>query len=98
MKAIAKTAGVAALSVAMLTAATVDSAEASRRGRIVGGVAAGLIAGAIIAGAAANANARERVYVRDCGEFRRNARYNENIGRPGRAQYWWDRYAECRGE
>lgn len=98
MKSIAKTAGIAALSVAMLTAVSVDNAEAARRGRIVGGVAVGLIAGAIIAGAAANANARERVYVRDCSEFRRNARYNENIGRSSRAQYWWDRYAECRGE
>ncbi len=94
---IAKTAGVAALSVAMLATVTIDSAEAARRGRVVGGIIAGAAIATIIAGAAA-ANARERVYVRDCGEFRRNARYNENIGRPGRAQYWWDRYAECRGE
>lgn len=95
---IAKTAGVAALSVAMLATVTIDSAEAARRGRVVGGIIAGAAIATIIAGAAASANARERVYVRDCGEFRRNARYNENIGRPGRAQYWWDRYAECRGE
>lgn len=98
MKSIAKTAGVAALSVAMLATVTIDSAEAARRGRIVGGVAAGLIAGAIIAGAAASANAREGGYYRSCSQYRRNAQYNEDIGRPGRAQYWWDRYAECRGE
>ncbi len=97
MKAIAKTASVAALSIAMLSAVAVDNAEA-RRGRIVGGVAAGLIAGAIIAGAAASANASPRTYVRDCSEYRRNARYNEEIGRNSRARYWWERYAECRGE
>lgn len=97
MKAIAKTASVVALSVAMLSAVAVDNAEA-RRGRVIGGVAAGLVAGAIIAGAAASANARERVYVRDCSEYRRNARYNEEIGRISRARYWWDRYADCRGE
>lgn len=97
MKAIVKTAGVAALSIAMLTAVSVDQSQAQSR-RVIGGVAAGLVAGAIIAGAAASANARERVYVRDCGEYRRNARYNEEIGRFSRARYWWDRYAECRGE
>lgn len=97
MNSFAKTASVAALSVAMLTAVSVDQSQAASR-RVIGGVAAGIVAGAIIAGAAASANARERVYVRDCSEFRRNARYNENIGRNGRAQYWWDRYAECRGE
>lgn len=97
MKAIAKTAGIAALSVAMMTAMTVDNAEAARRGRIIGGIAAGVVIGSVIAGAAA-ANARERVYVRDCSQYRRNARYNEDIGRPARAQYWWDRYAECRDE
>lgn len=93
---IAKTAGVAALSVAMLTAVSVDQSQAQSR-RVLGGIAAGVVVGTIIAGAAA-ANARERVYVSDCSQYRRNARYNENIGRPGRAQYWWDRYAECRGE
>jgi len=96
MKAIVKTAAVAALSVAMLTAVAVDNAEARRR-HVVGGIIAGAAVATIIAGAAA-ANARERVYVRDCSEYRRNARYNEEIGRFSRARYWWDRYADCRGE
>ena len=97
MKSFAKTGAVVALSAATVLAFNANTAEA-RRGRIVGGLAAGIIAGAVIAGAASSARARERVYVRDCSEFRRNARYNEEIGRDGRAQYWWDRYAECRGE
>jgi hypothetical protein len=87
--------------VAMMVAATAP-AHADRAGRIAGGVAVGVIAGAIIAGAAANARADERpvrVYNgHDCREFRYKARRAEEDGNRGRAQYWWDRYAECRGE
>ncbi len=31
-----------------------------------------------------------------CAEYRRRATYNEEIGRPDRAKYWWDRYEDCR--
>jgi heme A synthase len=99
MNMLTKAGAVATLSVAMLTSMQVNNAEAQRRGRNAA-IGLGIVAGAIIAGAAV-ANARgERTYVRsrDCGEFRRNARYNEEIGRSSRAAYWWDRYSECRGE
>jgi hypothetical protein len=103
MKMFAKTAAAVALSAAMMSAVTIDTAEASRRGRVAVGVGVGILAGAAIAGAAAASSrgdvvVRERVYApRDCGEFRRQARYNEDIGRPSRAAYWWDRYEACRG-
>lgn len=93
---------VAALALALTAGTFATEAEASRRGRVVGGVAAGLIIGGIVAGAAA-ANARsyrEPVYVApraSCGEYKRRAVWNEENGRNGRAQYWWDQYEACRG-
>jgi hypothetical protein len=94
------------VSSAVLAAAVVVSAiapaHADRNGRIGAGIAVGVIAGAIIAGAAVNARASEgpvRVYSGpDCREFRRKARWAEENGQPRRAQYYWDRHAECRGE
>jgi hypothetical protein len=102
MTAFLKSTTAAALGLAMLTA-SIAPAHADRNGRIAGGIAAGVIAGAIIAGAAANARASEdrpvRVYSGpDCREFRSKARWAEDNGQPRRAQYYWDRYAECRGE
>jgi hypothetical protein len=91
----------AALAVAMM-ATVVAPAQAQRRGNLAAGIAVGVVAGAIIAGAASSARASEgpvRVYSGpDCREFRRKARWAEENGHPGRAQYWWDRHAECRGE
>lgn len=94
-----KTTSLACVGLAMSLLASAAPAEARSRGAnaaIVGGI----IAGAIIAGAATRSYAGERVYTRSsgCGEYRRRAISNEEAGRPGRAQYWWDRYAECRGE
>lgn len=88
---------IAALGIA-LAMPTLETADAQRRtGRIIGGVAAGIVAGAIIAGAASSARA-EPAYRSDCRDLRRQAIWNEERGRNGRAQYYWDRYAECRGE
>lgn len=87
-----------ALAVAMVATAVVADANAQyRRGRVVGGVVAGLVIGGLIAGAA---SARPRYYYAaptGCGEYRRRAQYNEEIGRLDRARYWWDRYEDCRG-
>lgn len=85
---------------ALAMVAQPNDAEAYRRGRVAAGVVTGLVVGGIIAGAAANARASDRVYVTrsGCGEYKRNAIYNEEIGRPSRARYWWDRYSDCRGE
>ncbi len=93
---------VMALGVAMMTA-SVQDAEASRRGRIGTGVAVGVVAGALVAGALATSRpARaEPIYVErgpDCGEFRRQAKYYESRGRWARAEDAWDRYRDCRGE
>jgi hypothetical protein len=96
---LARGSAIAALAVALTATTFATEAEAQRRGRIVGGVAAGLIIGGLVAGAAA-ANARERVYVApraSCGEYKRRAIWNEENGRGGRAQYWWDQYEACRG-
>jgi hypothetical protein len=83
-------------------ASAIAPAHADRAGRIAAGVAVGVVAGAIIAGAASSARASEgpvRVYSGpDCREFRRKARWAEENGQPRRAQYYWDRHAECRGE
>lgn len=98
MKTLMKPLTVLALGLA-LAMPTLDDANAQRRGRyIAGGIVAGVVAGAIIAGAASNARAAPTYYARDCRELRRNAIWNEERGRPGRAQYYWDRYSECRGE
>ena len=86
-----------ALALAMVSTAVVSEAHADRRGRVIGGVLTGLVIGGLIAGAA---TAGPRYYYappRSCGEFRRRAIYNEEIGRPDRASYWWHRYEDCRG-
>jgi hypothetical protein len=91
---------VVALGATMMTA-SIQDAEASRRGRVATGVAVGVLAGAVVAGAIASSRpARaEPVYVvPDCSEWRRQARYYERTDRYGRAEYYWDRYRECRGE
>jgi MFS family permease len=93
-----------ALALAMVSTAVVSEANADRRGRIVGGVVAGLVIGGLIAGAA-TAGPRyysaPRYYAAPprsaCGDLRRRAIYNEEIGRPDRARHWWDRYEDCRG-
>jgi hypothetical protein len=101
MNKILKAGAFSALAITMASAVMVDTAEAQRRyGRGVG-IGAGVLIGGLIAGAAI-ANSRERVYVREssgsgCGDFRRRAQWNEQNGRPGKAQYWWDRYEDCRG-
>jgi hypothetical protein len=98
MKSLMKPLTVAALGLALMVP-TFDDASAQRRGRyIAGGIAAGVIAGAIIAGASSSARASPTYYARDCRDLRRQAIWNEERGRPGRAQYYWDRYSECRGE
>jgi MFS family permease len=103
MKAIVRGGLVAALALTVTAATFADAEAQSRRGRVVGGVAAGLIIGGLVAGAAA-ANARERgtYYVApapraSCGEYKRRAIWNEENGRGGRAQYWWDQYESCIG-
>jgi hypothetical protein len=87
-----------ALALAMVSTAVVSDASAQRRGRVVGGVVAGLVIGGLIAGAA---TAGPRYYYAQprgsCGDLRRRAIYNEEIGRQDRARYWWDRYEDCRG-
>lgn len=97
---IVRAGAVAALAIAVTATTFATEASAQRRaGRVAAGVAAGLIIGGIVAGAA-RANAGERVYVApraSCGEYKRRAIWNEENGRPGRAQYWWDQYENCRG-
>jgi hypothetical protein len=91
---------VAALGTVMMTT-SYQAAEAGSRGRVATGVAVGVIAGAAVAGAIASSRPAyaEPVYVApDCSEWRRQARYYERTGRYGRAEYYWDRYRECRGE
>jgi hypothetical protein len=87
--------GLAAASV--VTVASVQQAEAQRRGAVGAAIVGGLIVGGIVAGAAA-ANARERTYYRSegCGYFARRAQEAEYNGRYGRARGWWDRYESCR--
>jgi hypothetical protein len=106
MKSLARGAVLGALAFSIVAVSFADAADARVRRRVVGGVVAGLVVGGLIAGAAA-ANAGPRYYAqptyvaprgRGCSEFRNRAQWNEEAGRPGRAQYWWDRYAECRGE
>jgi hypothetical protein len=101
MSVLMKSISSAALATA-LVASAIAPAHADRGGRIAAGVAVGVVAGAIIAGAASSARASEgpvRVYSGpDCREFRRKARWAEENGQPRRAQYYWDRHAECRGE
>lgn len=88
-----------ALALAMIVQA--NDAEA-RRGRVAAGVVTGLVVGGIIAGAAASARASERRYYSVnssyCRDLRSKAVYNERIGRFSRAEYYWDRYAACRGD
>jgi hypothetical protein len=93
-----------AIACSALAAATflqANDAEA-RRGRVAAGVITGLVVGGLIAGAASSARASEhRYYSRSssyCRDLRRQAVYNEEIGRPRRAAYYWDRYAACRGD
>lgn len=97
-----KASAVATLAVVMVAATTFDAEAQSRRSRVATGVAIGVGIGLLAAGAAAaRAAPAERVYVaprRNCSEFRRLARYNEDIGRPNRAAYYWDQYSACRGE
>jgi hypothetical protein len=97
MSKILKAGACTALALALTSAVMVDQADArSRRGVALG---VGLGVGLLIAGAAV-ANARERVYVRTapgCGEYRNRAIWNERNGNRGRAQYWWDRFEDCRG-
>lgn len=86
----------AAALVALAAAQTlaVSSAEAGPRQRFIGGLIAGAVVSTIVAGSIA----RERAYASEgCGYLRDRAVYNQDIGRPARAQYWWDRYAACRG-
>ncbi len=85
------------LAMAMLSTVVVSDANAYRRGRVVGGVVAGLVIGGLIAGAATAGPRYYAVEPRGCGDLRRRAIYNEEIGRPDRARYWWDRYQDCRG-
>jgi hypothetical protein len=90
---------VAALAIAVTATTFATEASAQRRGRVIGGVAAGLIIGGLLAGSA-YAAPRERIYVApraSCGEYKRRAIWNEENGRGGRAQYWWDQYEACRG-
>jgi hypothetical protein len=98
-----KTSAMGALALAMTSAVMIDSADAQSRRRAAG-IGAAVVIGGLIAGAAiANSReSRERVYVREssgsgCGDFRRRAQWNEQNGNRGRAQYWWDRYEDCRG-
>jgi hypothetical protein len=94
----AKTGSLVALSAAVVLTTMSGAAQAQRRAAAVAaGVAVGVIAGAAIANSARASDGRVYVRERDCSEYRRNARYNEEIGRPSRAQYWWDRYEACRG-
>jgi hypothetical protein len=94
-----KAVSVGLMSLAMISAISVDSADAQSRRRVGGAIVGGLIVGGIIAGAAA-ASANDRVYVREssgCGQYKRRAIWNEDNGNAGKAQYWWDRYEDCRG-
>jgi hypothetical protein len=97
---IIKTLAVSALSAAVLAGSMSTEAEARRRGAVGAAIVGGVVAGALIAGAASSARASEPVYVaepRGCYDLKRRAIWYEEHGRPGRAQYFWDRYAECRG-
>ena len=94
-----KTTSLAAAGLALSLMATASPADAYSRRGVAGAVIGGVVVGSIIAGAAA-ANARERVYVRSsgCGDYRRRAIYNEEIGRHRSAAYYWDKYHACRGD
>lgn len=96
-----KLTALACSALAIATFVQTTDAEA-RRGRVAAGVVTGLVVGGIIAGAAASARASDRRYYHVnssyCRDLRRKAHYYEDIGRPSRAAYYWDRYAECRGD
>ena len=87
----------AGLAVTML----LPTPEAEARSRRAGAVAAGVIIGSVIAGAAASRayGYDRRVYVTrgpSCGEYRRQARYFESIGRWRSAERAWYNYDRCR--
>lgn len=97
MRIAAKAGLVGALALTLVTATSIESAHADRRGRVVGGLVTGLIIGGLIAGAATASPRYHYSSPSGCGEYRRRASYNDEIGRPDRAAYWWDRYESCRG-
>jgi hypothetical protein len=97
MRMAAKAGLVGALALTLVAATSIQSAQADRRGRVVGG--AGEQSTDHETGYDA-AVAGPRYYYAapsGCGEYRRRAAYNDEIGRPDRAAYWWDRYEACRG-
>lgn len=96
MKTFAKAGLTGALALAMVSTAVIPDANAYRRGRVVGGIVTGLVIGGLIAGAAAAGPRYYYASPRACGDYRRRAIYNEEIGRRDRARYWWDRYEDCR--
>lgn len=97
MRMAAKAGLVGALALTLVAATSIQSAQADRRGRVVGGVVTGLVIGGLLAGAAVAGPRYYYAAPSSCGEYRRRAAYNEEIGRPDRAAYWWDRYESCRG-
>lgn len=88
---------VGALALTLVAATSIQSAHADRRGRVIGGVVTGLVIGGLLAGAAVAGPRYYYASPSSCGEYRRRAVYNEEIGRPDRASHWWDRYESCRG-
>ncbi len=100
MSTLFKSTSLACVGLAMSLVATTAPAEARRSGYVAGAIVGGVVAGALIAGAS-RSYARERVYVTTpsgCGEYRRRAIYNEEIGRHRTAAYNWDKYHACRGD
>ena len=97
MRIAAKAGLVGALALTLVAATAIPSAHADRRGRVIGGVVTGLVIGGLLAGAATAGPRYYSSVPSGCGDYRRRAAYNEEIGRPDRAAYWWDRYESCRG-
>lgn len=101
MKSLLKSGTFAVLGAALVAATMATAADASPRSRarnaaIIGGIAAAtIIAGAAVASERSYAVRR---YYGGCSDLRRRATWNEERGNFDRAAYYWDRYAECRGE
>ena len=97
MKTLTKAGLTGALALALVATTVITEANANRRGRVIGGIVTGLVIGGLIAGAATAGPRHYYSRPSSCGEYRRRAIYNEEIGRLDRARQWWDRYEDCRG-
>ena len=85
----------AAMAMALVATTSVTPAEAGK-GNVAGAVIAGVVVGGIVAGAIATSKPRYYSEPVGCSDYRRRAIADERMGRPDKAQFWWDSYAACR--